>query len=135
MESMTVNYTALAKQTETLCILPKMESDSCCQGEKRLRAHDTFLHLTDLFVDGNRLHQWRKPKDNQIDHTEVSVALLPSVAKHIQCRKQLVSLASFRKPSDLDEVIRDNRPRSPGTASTQVRFTVCTIKIIEHAHL
>ena len=27
------------------------------------------------------------------------------------------------KPSDLDEVIRDNRPRSPGTASTQVLST------------
>ena len=62
MESMTANYTALAKQTETLC---EMESDSCCQDEKRLRAHDTFLHLTDLFVDSNRLNQWpqmRKPK-------------------------------------------------------------------------
>ena len=104
-----------------------MESDSC---EKRLRAHDTFLHLTDLFVDSNRLHQWRKPKDNQIDSREVSVASLPLLPSHFSsfgCEAhsmpKAVSLPCW-KPSDLDEVIRGNRPRSPGTASTQVRSTV-----------
>ena len=75
MESMTANYTALTKQTETSVFFLRWKVIVA------VRAKSVFEHTILFFVDSNRLHQWpqmRKPKDNQIDHMEVLVASLPS---------------------------------------------------------
>ena len=84
---------------ETLSWVPEMESDSCCQGEKRLRAHDTFLHLIDLFVGSNRLHQWpqmRKLKDNQIVYGSFSsISATPAITLRLRSTSKAVSLPCF----------------------------------------